>query len=94
MFFLLRLIRSCALDLTLGSRLGLDPLDCLEYQSLIQSIERVADHVSVMAKSVLELLDSEVKLTANISDGLLKAAEEAFSSYDLAVHCFLSSTSS
>jgi Na+/phosphate symporter len=91
MFFLLKLIRSCALDLSLGNRLGLDPLNCLEYQNLIQSIERVADHVSAMAKSIVELLTSEVMLTTNVSEGLVKAAEMAFSSYDLAVRCFLSS---
>lgn len=91
MFFLLRLIRSCALNLSLGNRLGLDSLDCLEYQNLVQSIERVADHVSTIAKNIVELVTSEAKLTANVSEGLIKAAEVAFSSYDLAVRCFLSS---
>jgi phosphate uptake regulator len=91
MFFLLRLIRSSALNPSLGNRVGLDPLDCLEYQNLVQSIERVADHVSDIAKSVVELVNSEVRLTANVSEGLIRAAEAAFSSYDLAVRCFLSS---
>jgi phosphate uptake regulator len=91
MFFLMRLIRSCALDLSLGNRLGLDSLDCLDYQNLVQSIERVADHISTMAKSIVELVASGVKLTGNVSESLIKAAEVAFSSYDLAVRCFQSS---
>ena len=91
MFFLLRLIRSSAQNLSLGNRLGLDPLDCLEYQNLVQSIERVADHVSAMAKSTVELINNGVKLATNVSECLIKAAEIAFSSYDLAVRCFLSS---
>jgi phosphate uptake regulator len=91
MFFLLRLIRGSAQNLSLGNHLGLDPLNCLEYQNLVQSIERVADYVSAMAKSIVELVTGEVKLKTNVSEGLIKAAEVAFSSYDLAVRCFLSS---
>jgi Na+/phosphate symporter len=90
MFFLLRLIRSAALDLSLGNKLGLDPLDCLEYQNLVQSIERVADHVSGIATSIVMLIDSGVKLPVEMLEGLVKAGETAFSSYDLAVRCFLS----
>lgn len=91
MFFLLRLIRSAALDLSLGNRLGLDSLDCLEYQNLVQSIERVADHVSVIAASVVALIDSEFKFPKGVLDGLIRAGESAFSSYETAVRCFLSS---
>lgn len=91
MFFLLRLIRSAAQDLSLGSRLGIDPLSCLEYQRLVHSIESVADHVAVMATSVVALLDSDFEVPASVYDGILKAADVAFSSYDLAVRCFLSS---
>jgi phosphate uptake regulator len=91
MFFLLRLIRGAAMDLTLGNKLGIDPLDCLEFQNLVQSIERVADHVSSIAVSLVALIDSGVKLPSNVLDGLLSAGDAAFSSYDLAVRCFLSS---
>jgi phosphate uptake regulator len=91
MFFLLRLIRSAAQDLSLGSKLGIDPLDCLEYQNLVQSIENIADHVAIMATSVVALLDSDFEVPASVYDGILEVAEEVFSSYDLAVRCFLSS---
>ena len=91
MFFLLRLIRGAAQDLSLGSRLGIDPLSCLEYQRLVHSIESIADHVAVMATSVVALLDSDFEVPASVYDGILKAADVAFSSYDSVVRCFLSS---
>ncbi|HIH88207.1 TPA: phosphate uptake regulator PhoU [Candidatus Bathyarchaeota archaeon] len=91
MFFLLRLLRGAARDPSLGGRLGLDPLDCLEFQSLVQSIERVADHVSEVGVSVVALIDGGVKLPPGVFGGLMRAGEAAFSSYDLAVRCFLSS---
>ncbi len=90
MFFLLRLIREAARNPSLGNRLGLDPLDCLEYQNLVQSIERVADHVSGIGVGVVELIEGGVRLPPDILGKLLRAGEVAFKSYDLAVRCFLS----
>jgi len=91
MFFLLRLIRSCAQNLSLGNHLRLDPLDCLDYQNLVQSIERIADHISAIAKIIARLTPVEEKLTINVSENLIKAAEMTLASYDLAVRSFLSS---
>jgi len=90
MFFLLRLIRVAAINPSLGNQLGLDPLDCLDYQSLVSRIERIADHVTAMAKSLVALIENEVVLPAVLESDIIKTSELSFSSYDKAVESFLS----
>ncbi|UCH57253.1 MAG: AbrB/MazE/SpoVT family DNA-binding domain-containing protein [Candidatus Bathyarchaeota archaeon] len=90
MFFLLRLIRSAAIDPSLGNQLGLDPLDCLDYQTLVHRIERIADHATIIAQSVIALAQSGMEIPKNILEALTKSAEIAFTSYDQAVQGYLS----
>jgi phosphate uptake regulator len=90
MFFLLRLIRVAAINPSIGNQLGLDPLDCLDYQSLVSRIERIADHVTSMAQSLVALITNEVVLPVDLESDLLKTSEAAFNSYDMAVESFLS----
>ena len=53
MFFILRLLRSAALRPSLGKKLNLDPLDCMDYQTLVHRIERIADHIVYIVRSLL-----------------------------------------
>jgi Na+/phosphate symporter len=79
-----------AINPSLGNQLGLDPLDCLDYQSLVTRIERIADHVTAMAKSLVALIENEVVLPAVLESDIIKTSELSFSSYDKAVESFLS----
>jgi len=90
MFLLLRLIRGAALSPSLANRLNLDPLDCLDYQTLVDKIERIADHTTNAAKSVIALIESGIEVPEDVTAVLLKAAGIAVTSYDRAVHSFLS----
>lgn len=89
-FFLLRLLRSAAIDPILANQLDLDPIDCLDYQVLVYRIERVADHAANIAKHII-MLDGE-RLT--IPDSLVKlmfvSGSKAIDSYDKAVKSFFS----
>ena len=90
MYFLLRLLRSSATMPTLANQLELDIVDILDYQTLVHRIERVADHTTTIAHSLVYLLEEHVFLPKNILHILLKAAEIAFEIYDLSVEAFLS----
>ena len=57
MFYLLRLLRSAAIDPALANHLNIDMLDCLDYQSLVHIIESVADHAYNTAMLSLLLVD-------------------------------------
>jgi len=90
MFFLKRLIRVAALSPSISNRLGLDPLDCLDCQTLVHRIEHVADHTTNIANNLITLIDSRAGIRGDVKEVLMEAAEMAFSSYDTAVKSFLS----
>jgi phosphate uptake regulator len=88
-FLLLRLIRRVVIDPVLGRKLELDALDCLEYQTIVNTIERIADHANSIAQSVIWIIENDFVIPDNIFNALKKSAEIAFSSYDEAVQGYL-----
>jgi len=90
MFFLLRMIRGAAISPSLGKQLGIDPLDCLDYQTLVHRIERIADHNTSIAHCLVPLIESGIDLPENVLKILTTAAEMAFNSYNQAVDGFMS----
>lgn len=89
-FLLLRLIRRVAIEPVLGRKLGVDALDCLEYQTIVNTIERIADHANSIAQSVIMIVESKKVIPEDVFEALTKAADIAFSSYDQAVQGYLS----
>lgn len=89
MFFILRLIRLAAIEPSLARKLELDPLDCLDIQTLVHRIERIADHIEIIARSHIALIENEIHIPEKLLSTIIKAAEIAFSSYDRAVKSFL-----
>lgn len=90
MYLILRLIRQALIKPSLASQLQLDLPDCLDIQTLVHRIERVADHLKVIANSLIWLIEKDVKIPEETLLTLTSAAEIAFSSYDLSVKGFLS----
>jgi len=84
---LLRLIRSAALNLTLANVMGLEPIDCLEYQTVIQRIEHVADQAVVIARNIPLLSDKAV--SKSLLEVILTIGYESYRVYDKAVKAFL-----
>ncbi|HEX9915116.1 MAG TPA: phosphate uptake regulator PhoU [Candidatus Bathyarchaeia archaeon] len=90
MYFLFRLIRSAAINPSLANWLGVDMLDCLDYQTLVSLIERVADRVNEIAVSIVALQEGNVKVPSEIADVLIRTAKAAFDNYDRAIDIFRS----
>jgi phosphate uptake regulator len=89
-FFLLRMIRGAAISPSLGRQLGLDPLDCLDYQTLVHRIERIADHNASIAHCLVHIIENGIGLPGDMLEILTKTAEMAFDSYNQAVEGFMS----
>jgi phosphate uptake regulator len=90
MYLILRLIRQALIKPSLASQLQLDLPDCLDIQTLVHRIERVADHLKIIANSLIWLIENDVRIPEETLSTLMLAAEIAFSSYDLSVKGFLS----
>lgn len=90
MFLLLRLIRSAAISPSLANQLGLDPLDCLDYQTLVHIIEHTADHATSIANCLIALIENKISIPKKVITTIIRAAEISFNSYNMAVQCYLS----
>jgi len=89
-FFLLRLLRSAALDPTLANQLGLMPINCLDYQTLVHRIENVADVATNICRLVISLVEGQQELSERLLAILLKTGIDAIDSYNTAVYAFFS----
>ena len=89
MFLVLRLIRLAATNPSLADLWGLDSLDCLDFQTLVHRIERIAFHIAQMGESLINIMDKEIPMPENILSTIQEAAEIAFNTYDKAVRAFL-----
>jgi len=90
MFYLLRLIRSAAIDPALGRRLGIDMLDCLDYQTLVDLIERVADNAYKTADSLIQLEEYKDNIPKSLWNTLIQTTESSFKAYENAIEIFRS----
>jgi len=88
-FFLIRLIRGAVLDLDLAKQLGLEPIDCLDYQTIVHRIEHVADHAAAIAKNVMSVGRGQW-FSDPMLEHLLSLGNETFDLYNEAVRAFFS----
>ena len=90
MFYLMRLIRSAAIDPALANHLQVDMLDCLDYQTLVDLIERVADNVHKAAFSLVQLEEHKELIPNSLWDRLVETANTSISAYEKAIEVFRS----
>ena len=89
-FFLLRLLRTAATDLTLTKQLELNLIDCLDYQTLVYRIEHVADNISNIAKQIIVLQGRKQNIPDSLLKQLFASGYEAMDAYSKAVDSFIS----
>jgi phosphate uptake regulator len=83
-YLLLRLLRNAAVDSSLANQLGLEPIDCLDFQTLVHRIEQVADQASNVARHIIMLGDSH-HITTNVLERMHAAGNNALTMYDKAI---------
>jgi len=92
-FFLIRLLRGAVLDPDLAKHLGLEPIDCLDYQTLVHRIEHVADHAAAISKNVLSVGRGQW-FSNPMLEYILNLGNETFDLYNEAVRAFFSGDAS
>ena len=89
-FFILRLLRRAALDPALANQLGLEPIDCLDLQTLVHRIEQVADCAANIAKHMIMLSQRQLRISRRLIELMLTAGNSSVDCYDRAVKAFFS----
>ncbi len=87
-FFILRLLRTVFLNPEYSNYLGIEPIDCLDYQTLVHRIEQVADHAANIAKTLIMLEGENERIPEPIMELILKSGNEVFEAYNKAVNAF------
>ncbi|MEM2103281.1 MAG: phosphate uptake regulator PhoU [Candidatus Bathyarchaeia archaeon] len=85
-YFLLRLVRRAVVDSTLANQIGVEPLDCLDYQTLIHRIEQVSDQAANVAKHIIMIEGARKKISTPLLEKMYLAGRDACDLYDNAVN--------
>jgi phosphate uptake regulator len=89
-FFILRLIRKAAQDAALANELRIDPLDCMDHQTLVYRIEHAADFTADIARHIIMLDGSKQKIPEDVLELLMEAGRDAVDLYVKSVNAFFS----
>ena len=89
-FFLLRLLRNAAQNTVLANELRIDPLDCMDHQTLVYRIEYTADSATDIARHIIMLDGSQQKIPNDILELMVTEGIEAVDLYVKAVTAFFS----
>ena len=87
-FFLLRLLRSATFDPALANELDLEPIDSLDYQTLVHRIEHVADHATNISKNIIMLDGADQRISNKLVKLILKSGGAAVDAYTKSVEAF------
>ncbi len=89
-FFLLRLLRNAARDPILANQLDIEPLDCMDHQTLVYRVEHAADHSANITQHIIMLDGSKQKIPDHLLNLMFTTGTEAANLYDKAVKAFFS----
>jgi phosphate uptake regulator len=89
-FFILRVLRSAAQDPVLANELRIDPLDCMDQQTLVYTMEHAADYSADIASHTVMLDGAQQKIPDDILELMFIAGTEAVDLYVKAVSAFFS----
>lgn len=89
-FFILRLLRSVAMDMRKARQLNLSPIDAQDYQVLVYRIEHVADQAAMIAKHVILLKSEDLKIPDSLVKLIHSAGKQAVNAYERSMDSFFS----
>jgi phosphate uptake regulator len=89
-FFIIRLLRNAAQDPVLANELRVDPLDCMDHQSLVYRIEHAADYTAYIARTMILLDGSQQKIPDDVLELMVCAGLEAVDLYVKSANAFFS----
>jgi phosphate uptake regulator len=89
-YFLIRVLRNAAQDSVLANEFHIDPLECMDYQTLVYMMRDMADNSADVARQVIMLDGSHQKIPENVLELMFIAGNEAVNLYVKAVDTFFS----
>lgn len=89
-FFILRLLRNAAQDPILANELRVDPLDCMDHQTLVYRIEHAADYTADIARHMIMMEGSHLQIPDDVLELMVTAGTEAVDLYVKAAEAFFS----
>jgi phosphate uptake regulator len=89
-FLIIRLLRNIAQDPMLASELRIDTIDCLDFQSLVYSIERAADYAADITRHLIMLEGRNQFIPSDVLALMVVAGGEAIDLYVKSVAAFFS----
>lgn len=87
-FFLSRVFRKASKEPSLANELGLDPMDCFDYQYLTYNIASIADQAATIARHVIMLEERKKRLSDSLLERVCSIGHEALSIYKKAFTIF------
>ena len=89
-FFILRILRNAAQGPVLANELRIDPLDCMDYQSLVYRISHASDYVADIARHIIMLEGYGQQIPENLLELMVDEGNEVVDLYVKAVGAFFS----
>ncbi len=89
-FFILRLLRNAAQDTVLANELRIDPLDCMDHQTLVYRIEHAADYTADIARTIILLHGRQQRIPNDVLELMVTAGTTAVDLYVKSVNAFFS----
>lgn len=89
-YFILRLLRDAAQNPSLANEFRVDPLDCMDHQTLVYRMEQAADYASDVARHMIMLHGTQEKVPEEVLELMVIAGTLATDLYTKSVNAFFS----
>jgi phosphate uptake regulator len=89
-YFIIRLLRDAAQNTTLANELRVDPLDCMDHQTLVYRMEQAADYAADVARHMIMLHGTQEKIPEDVRELMITAGTLAVDLYAKSVSAFFS----
>ena len=89
-FFILRILRNAAQDPVLANELHIDPLDCMDYQTLVYRMEYASDYAADITRHIIMIGGTNQKIPDEVLELMITAGTEVTDLYAKAVTAFFS----
>jgi len=82
-FLLVRILRTVIQNPGLSVKLGILPIDCLDYRLAASLVESIGDHAASIGETVIDLAGA--KIPSNLSDLILQLHKTAYEAHENAI---------
>jgi phosphate uptake regulator len=89
-FFIQRILRNSAQDPVLANELHIDPLDCMDHQTLVYRMEFASDYAADITRHLIMIDGTDQKIPDDVLKLMITAGTEVTDLYEKSVTAFFS----